>query len=92
MTAGYVLGGRRYWRILVEKLDACDWRCVYTGEKLILGHNLSFDHIDPICRFPEKKNDPANIEPVTLTINLMKRHLTKEEFLEKVRNIWSYVN
>ena len=90
--ASYVLGGRRHWRVLIAKLDACNWQCVYTGEKLVLGQNLSFDHIDPICRFPEKKFDPKNIEAVSLTVNLMKRHLTKEEFLEMVRKIRSYVN
>jgi hypothetical protein len=87
MTAGYVLGSRSQWTTLLEKLEAASWRCVYTGELLVLGENLSFDHVNPVCRFPEQRYDPDNIEPVTLTVNLMKRHMTKTEFLALVANI-----
>lgn len=87
MMASYVLGSRTRWRDLIEKLEEFGWKCAYTGEVLVLGENLSFDHTDPVCRFPEKKDDPANIEPVTLAVNLMKRHMTKEEFLGLVRLI-----
>jgi hypothetical protein len=87
MIAGYTLGSRKYWRILLGKLDRCNWRCPYTGERLVLGKNLSFDHMDPVCRFPERRHDPDNIEPVSLTVNMMKRELTKQEFLELIAKI-----
>ena len=90
VLATTVLGSRKHWRVLVQKLDACGWRCPYTGETLVLGVNLSFDHMDPICRFPEKKYDPNNIEPISWQINLMKRDLTKIEFLELIQRINEY--
>ncbi len=87
VLATTVLGSRKHWWILVEKLNACGWRCPYTGEQLVLGDNLSFDHMDPICRFPEKRYDPNNIEPISWQINLMKRDLTKTEFLTMIERI-----
>ena len=87
VLACYLLGSMKHWKVLVDKLDACGWRCPYSGEELILGVNLSFDHMDPICRFPEKKHDPDNLEPISWQINLMKRDLTKEEFINLVERI-----
>lgn len=83
------LGSELRWVVLVEKLDACGWRCPYTGEPLVLGDNLSFDHMDPVCRFPEKRHDPDNIEPISWQVNLMKRDLTKSEFLAMIERIHS---
>ena len=90
MTAGYVLGSRKHWRVLVEKLEAAGWKCAYTGEALVLGENLSFDHKNPVCRFPEQRHDPENVEPVTLMVNLMKRHMTRKEFLALIGAIWRH--
>lgn len=87
-----LLGSRRHWEVLVEKLEACRWRCPYTGETLVLGDNLSFDHIDPISRFPERKHDPNNIEPVSWQVNVMKRDLTKQEFLALIERIYSHAD
>jgi hypothetical protein len=86
-----MLGARQHWEVLVRKLDECGWRCPYTGEELVLGHNLSFDHIYPVSRFPERRHDVNNIEPITWKINMLKRDLTKDEFITLVRNIASYV-
>ncbi len=88
VLAGYLLGSMKHWPILVEKLDACGWKCPYTGEELVLGVNLSFDHMNPVARFPEQKHDPANLEPISWKVNLMKRDLTKEEFLELIGRIY----
>lgn len=85
-----LLGSRTHWKVLVDKLDACKWLCPYTGEKLVIGDNLSFDHMDPVSRFPEKKFDPNNIEPVSWQINVMKRDMTKDEFLALTRRICLY--
>jgi len=86
-----MLGARHHWEVLVKKLDECGWRCPYTGEELVLGHNLSFDHIYPVSGFPERRHDVDNIEPITWKINMLKRDLTKDEFITLVRNIASYV-
>lgn len=43
--------------------------------------------MDPVCRFPDRKHDAENVEPVSLVVNLMKRHMTKAEFLGKIRII-----
>lgn len=85
--ARYTLGSASQWRVLLEKLHEADWRCSYTGEKLVLGVNLSFDHIFPVKRFPERKHDATNIEPVSLRINLLKRDLTRVELMKLVSKI-----
>ncbi len=90
MLATSLLGSRKLWKILLDKLEACGWKCPYTGETLVIGVNLSFDHMDPICRFPEKQHDPNNIEPISWQVNLMKRDLTKSEFLEKIKRIYEH--
>ncbi len=87
MLARMTLGSGKKWEVLLDKLEACNWTCPYTGDRLILGDNLSFDHKNPVCRFPEQKGDPDNIEPCTWQINLMKRDLTKEEFLAMIEQI-----
>lgn len=85
--ANRVLGSIKHWKVLVDKLDACNWRCPYTGEMLVIGENLSFDHIDPVSRFPEKRYDPENVEPVSWQANMAKSGLTKSEFLALVEKI-----
>lgn len=84
------LGSTKMWPTLVEKLDNCNWTCPYTGERLVIGENLSFDHMDPVSRFPEKRHDPNNVEPVSWKINLMKRDLTKQEFLALIEKVYHY--
>ena len=81
------LGSELKWQILLDKLYRCDWRCCYTGDKLRMGDNLSFDHPDPTARFPDRRHDPDNLEPVSLQVNLMKRDLTKNEFLALIERI-----
>jgi hypothetical protein len=90
MTARTVLGSGKHWQILLQKLEETGWTCFYTGEKLILGENLSFDHLNPICRFPEQRHDPENIRPCSWQVNLMKRDLTKEEFLELSKKVYLF--
>lgn len=87
MLATSLLGSRKLWRILLDKLNECGWKCPYTGETLVLGVNLSFDHMDPIARFPDRQHDPENLEPISWQVNLMKRDLTKAEFLAMIERI-----
>ncbi len=81
------LGAEKLLLVLVGILEKHDWRCFYTGEKLIVGENLSIDHLDPVGRFPERKHDPENLVPCTWQVNLMKRDKTKDEFLAAVMAI-----
>ncbi len=82
LLARSVLGSGKKWRSLADMVEACDWECHYTGEKLVIGDTLSFDHMDPVSRFPERKHDITNIVPCSWRVNLMKKDLTKGEFLE----------
>lgn len=81
------LGSRKLWRVLAEKLEGQNYRCAYTGDKLILGLNDSIDHILPASRYPQYKTDPANVEWVTREVNEMKRDRTPEEFLGLIQTI-----
>ena len=90
LIARYTLGSADKYQILLDKLYRHDWRCVYTGEKLVLGDNLSFDHIKPVSRFPELKFDPTNIEPISLRTNFVKRNLTKQEFLDLIEQVHTH--
>jgi|ERR1700683_3004449 len=87
MLARTVLGSGKLWQVLLDKLNECNWECHYTGEKLVLAVNASFDHLDPVTRFPERKFDPSNVVPCTLKVNFTKRDLTKEEFLTLVYQV-----
>src|SRR5688572_11071875 len=46
---------------LKEKLVSQNYTCPYTGEKLVIGSNCHLDHIYPTSRFPELKNNIANV-------------------------------
>lgn len=92
MTARSTLGSANFWQVLLDKLYRYDWRCYYTGVKLFFGENLSFDHLNPVLRFPEQKHDPNNIVPATLEVNLMKRDLTKDEFLFLTKQVAEHSN
>jgi 5-methylcytosine-specific restriction endonuclease McrA len=56
------LGSSKYWSRLRDKLVSQGYRCVYTGELLVLGVNDSLDHIYPASRFPERAKDPNNLK------------------------------
>lgn len=82
-----IFGTNSRYKELVAIFDTQEGRCVYTGEILIFGNNASIDHKKPISRFPELKEDLNNLEWVTDRINIMKRDLTKKEFLAIIRQI-----
>jgi len=74
---------------LERKLMDQEYKCPYSGKILVLGVNASIDHIYPQSRFPDKKYDLSNLEWVDLYINLLKRDMTKDEFISLIRNIHS---
>lgn len=67
--------------LIGQKLKDQNYRCAYTSEEIILGLNDSLDHILPISKFPELRNDPTNVEWVTRKVNCMKWDSTREEFI-----------
>lgn len=82
------LGGRREdWDKVFSILQSQQFKCVYTGEALVLGENASIDHKKPVCRFPELSADVSNIQWVTRRVNFLKRDLTHEEFIAIVCKI-----
>lgn len=70
-----------YWKELREIMENQDYKCVYTGDELILGLNVELDHIVPISINPELKNDISNFQWVTKDTNRMKANLIEEQFL-----------
>ena len=76
---------------LLAILDSQDGKCPYTGETLVFGNNASLDHKYPVSRFPELRGNLDNLEWVTDRVNIMKRDLTKNEFLSLTIKISDYV-
>lgn len=85
--ASHNLGNSKHWEALKAKLVSQNFKCAYTGIKLVLGVNASVDHILPVSRFPESKHDLDNVEWVDLKVNQMKRDSTRTEFLQLVASI-----
>lgn len=79
------LGATKHWKSLLKKFEAQGGCCAYTGEKLVLGENAALDHILPVVRFPDRANDPTNVEWVTRQVNSLKGDKTKDEFLATIR-------
>lgn len=86
-SASSALGSSSLWTILLDKLNKQKWRCAYTGIPLILRENASIDHILPISRYPQYRNNPNNVEWVDWRVNHMKLSMTKDEFISFSRKI-----
>lgn len=78
------------WKILLTLLNSQNWRCPYTGEKLILGLNDSIDHKLPRIKFPKQALDISNLEWITRGANQMKADRTPDEFLALIKQIYNY--
>ena len=79
-------GSRKNWEAIKNKLEAQQYRCVYTQELLVPGKNASLDHI-----IPKIKGGSNNIENLQWTTNFintkMKCHFTHNEFISLIKNI-----
>lgn len=60
-------------------------RCAYTGILLIQGANASLDHIVPRARGGTSAT--SNLQWVDLAVNLAKRALSHEQFVEMCRRV-----
>lgn len=78
------------WINLLEKLKEQNYKCFYTGQTITLGVDDSIDHILATSRFPEKKDDVANIQWVSRDVNWMKDNFTHEEFMNLIEKIYKY--
>jgi 5-methylcytosine-specific restriction endonuclease McrA len=61
--------------------------CPYTGEKLILGQNVSLDHKIPRSRRPDLAYEYSNLQWVSKTYNRCKSDLTDAEFRKLCRTV-----
>lgn len=76
-----------YWKQLLEMLKGQDFRCVYSGEVIILGENDSLDHIIPQKQCPEKKYDITNMQWTIRDVNSMKTTLNEQRFFDLLTKI-----
>jgi len=81
------LGITSRWKELFNILVKQDFKCIYTGEKLILGINDSIDHILARSIYPEKSQDINNMRWVTRNINNMKYDLSDDNFCAEIAKI-----
>lgn len=81
------LGTSRRWKELQTLWVNQHGICPYTGIRLGFGIDASLDHILPSSRFPELANEISNMEFIHNDVNLMKKDMTKEEFLELIQVI-----
>ena len=80
-------GSSKHWEALLAILEAQEYRCVYTGEQLVLGVNDSIDHVLPRSRYPDLIFDISNIQWTTRVINTMKLNLLDCEFLAAIEKV-----
>lgn len=64
---------------LIDKLEASNWRCYYTGIKLEIG-NLSLDHVLNSADNPELLTDINNLQWTTKEINNLKNSHSPKDF------------
>jgi hypothetical protein len=88
-TAHRTFGTRSRWKDLQDILSSQDGKCPYTGIDLQVGVNASLDHILPKNRYPDLVSEVSNLEWVFNEVNLMKRDMTRDEFLSVIHLISS---
>lgn len=65
-----------------------DYRCAYTGIKLIPALNASIDHKIPLSTDADQYHKIENLQWVCLDINTMKRNHSEEVFLKYIKLIY----
>lgn len=80
-------GSIKHWKALLSILESQEYRCAYTGDKLVLGVNDSIDHILPRSRYPDLTLEISNIQWTTRVVNTMKLNLLDCEFLSVIEKI-----
>jgi len=78
------------YKLLKNKLEKQDYKCAYTGDKLILGLNASADHIKPLSTHTHLYDDVNNIQWTTIDVNIMKLNHSEEDFFQLVKKIYEF--
>ena len=65
-----------------------DYRCTYTGIKLIPALNASIDHKIPLSTDVSQYQKIENLQWVCLDINIMKRNHSEDDFLKYIKLIY----
>ena len=84
------LGTTKYAVELEKLLEKQNYKCVYSGVTLILGENAGIDHIKPVAKYPELKDDILNVQWVDKIVNRIKYSFSEEEFLNLVAKVYEY--
>ena len=78
------LGSTKYWEDLDELFKKQDGKCAISGIPLQIGVNASIDHIKPLSKHPETKNQLTNLQWVESNINRMKSDMEFENFINLI--------
>lgn len=78
-------GSRKNWLAIKKLLEKQNYRCIYTGKKLIIGKNASLDHIIPTSK--DGDNSIENLQWLDLQINVMKNNMSHQEFISTIKLI-----
>ncbi len=76
------LGTTKYWKELKQLLENQDYKCPYTEEVLILGKNVSLDHMYSKKNYPERSKDLDNLQWLSYQANLIKNSLSHQELID----------
>lgn len=82
-----MLGTNKDWKTLKAIWDNQNGKCAYTGEVLCMGVTASIDHILPVSKYPELKNDINNIQWVSIQMNAVKNDLTELEMVNLFKTV-----
>jgi len=82
-------GSSKNWNLIKNLLEKQNYKCAYTGKKLIIGENASIDHIIP--RSKGGSNEIQNLQWVDKDINEMKNDFTHEEFINTIKIIINHL-
>jgi len=75
------LGTVIHWETLRNIAKQQEYKCAYSGKRLVPGLNMSLDHKQPIAGYPELANDVNNVQWVTWDVNRAKGTLSHDEFI-----------
>lgn len=87
-----LFGSMSKWQELKKQLEIQDYKCIYTGEELILGLNASADHKNPLSTHTHLYGDVNNIQWTTIDVNIMKLNHSEDKFFQLIKKIYEYNN
>ena len=88
-VARTTLGSATHVDIIVNQLKVQNGLCAYTGRPLVVGENLSVEHVIPVSAQPHLIAEPANILLVDLAANRAKMALSLDKFKELISDLYN---